>query len=88
MEMGGLTQEVRIAIVEQAEERAEEAEQAAAAERRRSEEQERIDKATAEAGSSGEQPTKIVASQRRSPRQKEWISAERAIRLGGLGKRR
>ncbi|MCP4189581.1 MAG: transcription termination factor NusA [Planctomycetaceae bacterium] len=49
MEMGSLSQEIVDRIVEQAEERAEEAEQAAAAERRRLKEQERIDKATAEA---------------------------------------
>ena len=49
MEMGSLSQEVVDQIVEQAEQRAEEAEQAAAAERRRLKEQERIDKATAEA---------------------------------------
>ena len=49
MEMGELSQEVVDRIVEQAEAKAEEAEQAAAAERRRQREQERIDKATAEA---------------------------------------
>ncbi len=49
MSMGGLSEEVVDAIVEQAESRAEEAEQAAALERRRQREQERIDRATAEA---------------------------------------
>jgi N utilization substance protein A len=49
IEMGGLTEEIADVIVEQAESRAEEAEQAAAAERRRIKEQERIEKATAEA---------------------------------------
>lgn len=49
IEMGGLTEEVADLIVEQAESRAEEAEQAAAAERRRIKEQERIERATAEA---------------------------------------
>ena len=49
MEMGELSQEVVDRIVEQAEAKAEEAEQAAAAGRRRLKEQERIDKATAEA---------------------------------------
>ena len=47
MEMGGLTEEQVQLIVEQAEERALEAEQAAAAEKRRQREQERIDAATA-----------------------------------------
>ncbi len=49
MEMGELATEVVDRIIEQAEEKAEEAEQAAAAERRRLREQERIDRATAEA---------------------------------------
>jgi N utilization substance protein A len=49
MEMGGLTEEQALAITEQAEQRALEAEAAAAAERRRQKEQERIDAATREA---------------------------------------
>jgi N utilization substance protein A len=49
MEMGELTEEQASAIIEQAEERAKEAEQAAALERRRQREQERIDAATAAA---------------------------------------
>ena len=49
MEMGQLTREQVEQIVAQAEMKAEEAEQAAAAERRRLKEQERIEKATAEA---------------------------------------
>lgn len=75
MRMGGITEEQVDRIVEQAEEKAEEAEAAAALERKRAKEQERIDRATAEA----------EELERRREAQKAAESPEQGVEPGESG---
>ncbi|MEZ6118180.1 MAG: transcription termination/antitermination protein NusA [Pirellulaceae bacterium] len=75
MRMGGIAEEQVDRIVEQAEEKAEEAEAAAALERKRAKEQERIDRATAEA----------EELERRREAQKAAESPEQGVEPGESG---